>query len=59
MRIRNGLYKSFGPFAAASGKFLVVVGAIALYFSWTPLLIIPLGAFLGFTQSRTTIHVTN
>lgn len=59
MRIRNRLYKSFGPFAAASGKFLVVVGAIALYYSWTPLLIIALGAFLGFTQSRITIDVTN
>lgn len=59
MKITNRLYPSFGPLAAISGKLLFAVGLVALYYSWVPAFLVVLGAFLGFTQSRTTIDATN
>ncbi len=59
MKITNRLYSSFGPFAAISGKLIFAIGLFTLQYSWMCAILILLGSFLGFTQSRTTIDATN
>lgn len=49
------LDKSFGPTGSITGIILFVAGVILVWFSWSALMTILLGAFLGFTYSRTEI----
>lgn len=49
------LDKSFGPTGSITGNILFVAGVILIWFSWSALMTILLGAFLGFTYSRTEI----
>ena len=51
--------KSFGPVASFSGILIFIVGLIATYFSLTGLILVVLGAFIGFTNSSTTIDAKN
>lgn len=47
--------KSIGPGVSFAGKTLFVVGLILLFYSSTGLILLLLGAFLGFTNTCTTI----
>lgn len=51
--------KSFGPVASFSGIVIFIAGLIATYFSLTGLILVILGAFIGFTNSSTTIDTEN
>jgi len=51
--------KAFGPVASFSGYVIAGAGLIALYFSWTGLILVFFGVFVGFTNSGTTIDYTN
>jgi len=55
MTMNNKLDKSFGPVGASAGIFLFVVGIITLYTSWYGLILVLLGAFIGFSSTSTII----
>jgi hypothetical protein len=52
---RYKLDKSFGPIASITGIILFVAGLVLVWFSLSAIVNILLGAFLGFTFSRTEI----
>ncbi len=47
--------KAFGPGASFSGKIIFVVGLFVSYYTLTGLILVLTGAFLGFTNTCTTI----
>ena len=47
--------KAFGPTGSFSGIFIFIVGLITTYFAFIGFLLVLLGAFVGFTNSATTI----
>lgn len=49
------LDKSFGPVGSSAGTFLFFGGLISLYFSLMGLVLVLLGAFVGFSSSSTAI----
>jgi len=49
------LDKSFGPVGASAGMLLFFVGLIITYFSFSGLIIVIFGAFVGFSSTSTTI----
>ena len=51
--IRNRLDKSFGPAGSSAGVFLFVAGLVATYFSLIGLVLVVLGAFVGFSGTST------
>jgi hypothetical protein len=51
--------KAFGPVASFSGILIFLAGLVATYFSLTGLVLVFLGAFIGFTNSSTTIDFAN
>lgn len=51
--------KSFGPVASFSGILIFIAGLIATYFALTGLILVSLGAFIGFTNSSTTVDSKN
>ena len=53
MITKNRLDKVFGPVGSSAGIFLFFAGLIICYFSFTGLILILIGAFLGFTASFT------
>ena len=53
MIIRNNLDKPFGPMGSFAGIFMLIAGLIATYFSLTGLILVFIGAFLGFTSTST------
>ncbi len=55
MITKNKLDKVFGPVGAASGVFLFIAGGIMSYFSWSGLILVFAGAFIGFTSTGTWI----
>jgi hypothetical protein len=55
MLIKNKLDKSFGPVGASAGFVLFVAGLVITYFSFLGLILIIIGAFIGFTSTSTTI----
>ncbi|MBK7175229.1 MAG: hypothetical protein IPH84_18885 [Bacteroidales bacterium] len=55
MLTKNRLDKSFGPVGATAGSVLVVAGLILLLSSWFGLLLLILGAFVGFSSTGTLI----
>ena len=59
MRKRYKFDKSFGPVASFSGIVIFIAGLIATYFSLTGLILVIIGAFIGFTNSSTTIDIEN
>ena len=59
MITKNKLDKSFGPVASFSGILIFIAGLIATYFALTGLILVVLGAFIGFTSSSTTIDTKN
>jgi len=59
MIINNKLDKSFGPVGTSAGIFLFVIGILTLYTSWFGLILIVLGAFVGFSSTSTLIDYDN
>jgi hypothetical protein len=57
MTTRNKLDKSFGPAGTAAGIFLFAVGLIVTFFSLTGLILVLIGAFVGFTSTSTLIDL--
>ncbi len=55
MKISNKLDKSFGPVGSFSGIVVFVAGLATVYFSLFSLILVPIGAFVGFTYSSTEI----
>lgn len=55
MKETHQFEKAFGPGASFAGKTLFVVGLIVLFYSTIGLILLLLGAFLGFTNTCTTI----
>ncbi|GET24827.1 hypothetical protein [Prolixibacter sp. NT017] len=51
--------KAFGPVASTSGIIVFWAGVVASYFSLTGLALVFIGAFLGFTNTSTTIDYYN
>ena len=55
MIINNKLDKSFGPTGTSAGIFLFVVGFVIIYFSFFGLILVLIGAFVGFTSTSTLV----
>lgn len=55
MITRNKLDKAFGPVGMWAGIFLFISGLIITYFSLIGLILLLIGAFVGFTSTSTTI----
>ncbi|HPK04993.1 MAG TPA: hypothetical protein PK908_03790 [Bacteroidales bacterium] len=51
--------KTFGPVASFSGYVILITGLITTYFSLTGLILVLFGAFIGLTNSCTTIDYSN
>ncbi len=55
--VRNKIDKAFGPVGTTAGILLFVAGLIINYFSITGLILILIGAFVGFTSTNTLIDI--
>jgi hypothetical protein len=55
MTTNNKLDKSFGPVGTSAGVFLFAAGLITTYYSLTGLILVIIGAFVGFTATSTLI----
>jgi hypothetical protein len=55
MIIKNKLDKAFGPVGTTAGIVLIVAGLITIFTSLLGLILIVLGAFVGFTSTNTFI----
>lgn len=53
MITKNRLDKPFGPVGTSAGIFMFIAGLFATYFSLTGLILVLIGAFLGFTSTST------
>lgn len=57
--IKNKIEKPFGPGGSWTGIFMFIAGIIITYFSLIGLILVILGAFIGFTSISTIIDVNN
>jgi hypothetical protein len=55
MKIYNKFYSSFGPVGTKAGIIIFAVGLIMIFYSFSALILILIGAFIGFSNSGTTI----
>lgn len=55
MKSNNKLDKSFGPAGSFAGFIVFLAGLGSLYFSWFSLILVLIGAFMGFTYSSAEI----
>lgn len=55
----NKLDQAFGPIGTIAGGTLFLVGIILIFFSFSGLALILIGAFVGFTYSSTLIDIDN
>lgn len=55
MITENKLDKSFGPTGTAAGVFLFIIGVITTYTSLLGMILVLLGAFIGFSSTSTII----
>lgn len=53
MIIKNKLDKAFGPVGSSTGMFMFIGGIVATYYSLIGIILIILGAFIGFTSTST------
>jgi len=59
MILKNKLDKSFGPSATFAGYTILVVGLITTYSNWGGLILVLVGAFMGFSSTSTVIDSDN
>jgi len=55
MILKNKLDKSFGPSGTFAGYTIFVIGLVTLYATWGGLLLVIVGAFMGFSSTSTVI----
>lgn len=55
MTTKNKLDKMFGPAGSWAGILLFVAGLIITWFSFTGLILVAIGAFVGFTTTSTSV----
>ena len=53
MIIRNNLDKPFGPMGSFAGIVMFIAGIVATYFALSGLILVFVGAFIGFTSTST------
>ena len=53
MRVKNRIEKPFGPAGASTGGIMFLAGIIYSYFSLIGIILIVIGAFIGFTSEVT------
>lgn len=59
MIVKNKLDKSFGPSGTFAGYTLFAVGLITTYSNWGGLILVVVGAFMGFSSTSTLIDPDN
>ncbi len=57
MILKNKLDKSFGPSGTFAGYTIFVIGVITTYTNWGGLLLVLVGAFMGFSSTSTLIDL--
>ena len=57
MILKNKIEKPFGPSATTTGYVLLITGIVYLYFSLVGIILILIGAFLGFTYVCTYLNI--
>jgi hypothetical protein len=57
--IHYRLDKSFGPAGSTAGFFLLIVGAITIFESFSGAVLILMGSFMGFSSSGSTVDLAN
>lgn len=55
----NKLDKVFGPFGSSTGFFMIIGGAVAMYYSMIGIIIAVVGAFVAFTTTSSFIDTEN
>jgi len=50
--LKNKIENSFGPSGSFAGKIVFIAGLVMLYFSWSALFLVVLGAFIGFSHTK-------
>lgn len=55
MKKNNPLEKSFGPVGTSAGLLMFALGLVAVYYSFSGLVLVIIGAFVGFTSTSTVI----
>lgn len=55
MITKNKLDKSFGPAGTSAGIFMFIAGIVVTFYSFTGLILVFIGAFVGFTSTSTMI----
>lgn len=55
MITKNKLDKSFGPAGTSAGIFIFIAGIVVTFYSFTGLILVFIGAFVGFTSTSTMI----
>jgi len=55
MITKNKLDKSFGPVGTSAGIFMFIAGIVVTFYSFTGLILVFIGAFVGFTSTSTII----
>jgi hypothetical protein len=59
MKTSNKLDKSFGPSGSSAGLFLFITGVVTTFTSFFGLILVVLGAFLGFTYTSAIIDYSS
>jgi hypothetical protein len=59
MKTSYKLDKSFGPSGSSAGLFLFITGVVTTFFSFFGLILVVLGAFLGFTYTSAIIDYSS
>lgn len=57
MIVKNKIEKPFGPSATTTGIVIFIAGIISTYFSFVSIILIVVGAFIGFTRVSTFIDI--
>ncbi len=55
MITKNKLDKSFGPVGTSAGIFMFIAGIVVTFYSFTGLILVFIGVFVGFTSTSTMI----
>ncbi|MCK4465432.1 MAG: hypothetical protein KAU83_06950 [Bacteroidales bacterium] len=59
MITKNKLDKSFGPVGTSAGIFMFIAGIVVTFYSFAGLILVFIGAFVGFTSTSTMIDNDN
>lgn len=59
MTVTYKLDKIFGPAGSSAGMFLIIGGGAIMYYSLAGIIVIVIGAFIGFSSTSTTIDYDN